>query len=111
MGARYPKLCDWVENNIEETLTFYRLAIVKPATVIAWHRRGFRLYWRWRSRQPGGRPRISEEVRSLIRQMRVENADWGAPKIHGELLKLGFNASERTVARYLPTPATPDREV
>jgi putative transposase len=77
------------------------LAIVKPATVIAWYRTGFRLYWRWRSRQRGGRPRITEEVRSLIRKMRLENADWGAPKIHGELLKLGFTISERTVARYL----------
>ena len=59
------------------------LAIVKPATVIAWHRKGFRLYWRWRSRQRGGRPRITEEVRSLIRKMRLENDGRGAPKIHG----------------------------
>jgi putative transposase len=77
------------------------LAIVKPATVIAWHRRGFQLYWRWRSRRRSGRPRVSEEVRNLIRQMRLENAGWGAPKIHGELLQLGFAVSERTVARYL----------
>ena len=66
------------------------LAIVKPATVIAWHRKGFRLYWRWRSRRRSGRPRITEKVRSLIRQMWLENADWGAPKIHGELVKLGL---------------------
>jgi putative transposase len=89
------------------------LAIVKPATVIAWHRKGFPLYWRWRSRQRGGRPRITEEVRNLIRQMRLENAGWGAPKIHGELLKLGFSISERTVARYLrglrPRPRKPDQ--
>jgi len=89
------------------------LHIVKPATVIAWHRRGFRLFWRWRSRQRGGRPTITEEVRSLIRKMRLENADWGAPKIHGELLKLGFNVSERTVARYLqhlrPRNGKPDQ--
>jgi hypothetical protein len=77
------------------------LAIVKPATVIAWHRRGFRLYWRWRSRRRSGRPRVSEEVRNLIRKMKLENANWGAPKIHGELVKLGFAVSERTVARYL----------
>jgi transposase InsO family protein len=77
------------------------LAIVKPATVIAWHRAGFRLYWRWRSRPRGGRPRVGEEIRALIRQMNSENSDWGAPKIHGELLKLGFEVSERTVARYL----------
>jgi putative transposase len=77
------------------------LAIVKPATVIAWHRKGFRLYWRWTSRRRSGRPRVSEEVRNLIRKMKLENANWGAPKIHGELLKLGFAVSERTVARYL----------
>jgi putative transposase len=77
------------------------LAIVKPATVITWHRAGFRLYWRWRSRRRIGRPRINQEIRILIRKMRVENPGWGAPKIHGELLKLGFNVSERTVARYL----------
>jgi len=77
------------------------LVIVKPETVIAWHRAGFRFYWRWRSRPRGGRPRISEEVRSLIRQLAQENPDWGAPKIHGELQKLGIPVSERTVARYL----------
>jgi putative transposase len=77
------------------------LVIVKPETVVRWHRAGFRLYWRWRSRRCGGRPRVSEEIRILIRRMAGENADWGAPKIHGELLKLGFEVSERTVARYL----------
>lgn len=77
------------------------LDIVKPATVIAWHRKGFRLYWRWRSTERGGRRRVNEEIRNLIRKMKSENAGWGAPKIHGELLKLGFNISERTVARYL----------
>jgi putative transposase len=77
------------------------LVIVKPATVIAWHRKGFRLYWRWRSRCRGGRPRVSDEIRALIRRMRFENAGWGAPKIHGELLKLGFHISERSVGRYL----------
>ena len=77
------------------------LVIAKPATVIAWHRAGFRLYWRWRSRSRGGRPRVSHEIKTLIRRMRSENAGWGAPKIHGELLKLGFQISERTVGRYL----------
>src|SRR5262245_28441955 len=77
------------------------LIIVKPETVVRWHRAGFRLYWRWRSRQRGGRPKISLEIRTLIRTMAVENAGWGAPKIHGELLKLGFEISECTVARYL----------
>ena len=77
------------------------LVIVQPETVIAWHRAGFRLYWRWRARRPGGRPQVTEEIRELIRRWAEENADWGAPKIHGELRKLGFVVSERTVARYL----------
>ena len=77
------------------------LLIVKPETVVSWHRAGFRRYWRWRSQPRGGRPRISDEIRSLIHRMAAENSDWGAPKIHGELLKLGFVISERTIARYL----------
>src|ERR1041385_2547264 len=77
------------------------LVIVKSKTVVGWHRAGFRWYWRWRSRPRGGRPKITEEIRRLIRRMAQENAGWGAPKIHGELLKLGFELSERTVARYL----------
>jgi hypothetical protein len=77
------------------------LVIVKPETVIGWHRAGFRLYWRWRSRPRGGRPNITDEIRGLIRRLAEENPDWGAPKIHGELHKLGFVVSERTVARYL----------
>ena len=77
------------------------LAIVIPDTVVAWHRAGFRLYWRWRSRPRGGRPKISEEIRVLIRRLAEENPDWGAPKIHGELLKLGLIVSERSVGRYL----------
>jgi transposase InsO family protein len=77
------------------------LVIVKPETVIGWHRAGFRLYWRWRSRPRGGRPGINVEIRVLIRRLTDENPQWGAPKIHGELQKLGFFVSERTVARYL----------
>jgi putative transposase len=77
------------------------LVIVKPETVVGWHRAGFRLYWRWKSRRRDGRPRINEEIRVLIRRLAQENSDWGAPKIHGELQKLGFVISERTVARYL----------
>lgn len=77
------------------------LVIVKPETVIGWYRAGFRLYWRWRSRPLGGRPKITEEIRVLIRRLARENQDWGAPKIHGELQKLGFVVSERSVARYL----------
>jgi hypothetical protein len=73
---------------------------VKPETVVRWHRAGFRRYWLWRSRT-GGRPKITVEIRAMIRRIGEENPDWGAPKIHGELLKLGFQVSERTVARYL----------
>jgi transposase InsO family protein len=77
------------------------LIIVKPETVVGWHRAGFRLYWRWRSHPRGGRPGVTEEVRTLIQRMAAENPDWGAPRIHGELQKLGFCVSERSVARYL----------
>ena len=77
------------------------LVIVKPETVVGWHRAGFRLYWRWRSRSRGGRPRVPKEVRVLIRRLAEENPDWEAPKIHGELQKLGFLLCETTVARYL----------
>src|ERR1019366_2979434 len=66
------------------------LCIVKPETVIAWHRKGFRLFWTWKVRRgPLGRPAVSKEVRKLIRKMSRENPLWGAPRIHGELLKLG----------------------
>ena len=77
------------------------LIIVKPETVVGWHRAGFRLYWRWRSRPRVGRPKINGEIRVLIRRLAEENPDWGAPRIHGELQKLGFVVSERSVARYL----------
>jgi putative transposase len=70
------------------------LVVVKPETVAGWHRAGFRLYWRWRSRPRGGRPRITAEIRALICAMAEENVGWGAPKIHGEILKLGFVVSE-----------------
>ena len=78
------------------------LIIVKPETVVSWHRAGFRLFWRWRSqpRRPG-RPKVHEEIRQLIRRMKAENPTWGAPRIHGELLQLGFEISEPTVSRYL----------
>src|ERR1700710_382454 len=67
------------------------LAIVKPETVIRWHRAGFRAYWRWKSRLRGGRPKTPLEVRQLIREMSLANPLWGAPRIHGELLKLGID--------------------
>jgi putative transposase len=77
------------------------LLIVKPETVVGWHRTAFRFYWRWRSRSRVGRPKAAQEVRSLIRRMAAENTGWGAPKIHAELVKLGFVVSERTVGKYL----------
>jgi transposase InsO family protein len=77
------------------------LVIVEPETVIGWHRAGFRLYWRWRSQPRGGRRKVLDEIRVLIRRLAEENPDWGSPKIHGELQKLGFVVSERSVARYL----------
>jgi putative transposase len=78
------------------------LIIVKSETVVAWHRAGFRLAWRLRSRAKIlGRPKLNAEARALIRRMASENSSWGAPRIHGELLKLGFDVSERTVSRYL----------
>lgn len=77
------------------------LRIVKPETVIAWHRKGFRLYWSWKSRPRYGRPAISTDVRGLIRRMSAANPGWGAPRIHGELGKLGITISETTVAKYM----------
>jgi transposase InsO family protein len=77
------------------------LAIVRPETVVRWHRAGFRCYWRWKSRTRGGRPQISVELRALIRRMSFENPLWGAPRIHGELLKLGFEVAQSTAAKYM----------
>ena len=78
------------------------LVIVKPETVISWHRQGFRLYWAWRSRQgKPGRPEVSQEIRDLIRTMSLANPLWGAPRIHGELLKLGIEVCQATVAKYM----------
>ena len=78
------------------------LVVVKPETVAAWHRTGFRLFWRIRSRpKSAGRPLINAEVRAFMRRMAEENPGWGAPRIHGELLKLGLDVSERTGSRYL----------
>ncbi len=77
------------------------LLIVKPDTVVRWHRAGFRFYWRRLCRHRPGRPKLTLEVRELIRRMAIQNPTWGAPKIHGELWKLGFEVGERTVSRYL----------
>jgi hypothetical protein len=77
------------------------LKILKPQTVIRWHRAGFRAYWRWKSRPHGGRPKTPVDIRQLIRDMSGANPLWGAPRIHGELLKLGIDVGQTTVAKYM----------
>jgi transposase InsO family protein len=77
------------------------VTVIRPETLVRWHRDGFCRYWRWKSRQRGGRPPIEKELRGLIRQMSIENLLWGAPRIHGELLKLGFELAQSSVAKYM----------
>src|SRR6202049_2601612 len=77
------------------------LTIVRPETLMRWHWAGFRCYWRWKSCPRGGRPQIDTELRALIRRMSIENSLWGAPRIHGELLKLGFELAQSSVAKYM----------
>src|SRR4030088_3543372 len=77
------------------------VTIIQPETVVRWHRVGFRLYWRWKSRARSGRPRVPLEIRHLIRDMSLANRLWGAPRIHGELLKLGIEVAQSTVAKYM----------
>jgi hypothetical protein len=84
----FPRICD-------------ALAIVKPDTLVRWHRAGFRSYWRWKSRRRGGRPIVPVEIRRLIREMSIANPLWGAPRIHGELLKLGIDIGQTSVAKYM----------
>src|SRR5499426_3310991 len=84
------------------------LMIVKPETVIGWHRRGFRLFWTWKSRhRRRGRPSVPAETRQLIRRMSRENPLWGAPRIHGELLKLGIDVGETSVSKYMVRGSRP----
>ena len=87
------------------------LVIVKPETVIGWHRKGFRLLWTWKVRhgQPG-RPPVSKEIRQLIRKMSRENPLWGAPRIYGELLKLGIDIGETSVGKYIVRTRNPHRK-
>jgi hypothetical protein len=83
--------------------------VVQPATILRWHRSGFRAYLRWKSRSRPGRPRVGQELRDLIRRMSEENPLWGAPRIHGELLKLGFKIAESTASNGAPSrTAIPD---
>ena len=80
------------------------LTIIRPETLVRWHRAGFRRYWRWKSNTRRGRPQIQTELRVLIRQMSMENPLWGAPRIHGELLRLGFQVAQSSVAKYMAKP-------
>jgi transposase InsO family protein len=77
------------------------ITIMRPETLVRWHRAGFRRYWRWKSRSLGGRPQVDADLRTLIRQMSIDNPLWGAPRIHGELLKLGFEVAQSSVAKYM----------
>src|SRR3989441_9432150 len=77
------------------------VAIIRPETLVRWHRAGFRRYWRWKSRSLGGRPQIDVDLRALIRRISAENPLWGAPRVHGELLKLGFEVAQSSVAKYI----------
>jgi hypothetical protein len=85
---RFPNACD-------------ALAIVRPETVLRWHRAGFRTYWRWKSRRRPGRPAVSIEIRQMIREISIANPLWGSPRIHGELLKLGIDIGQTSVAKYM----------
>jgi putative transposase len=88
---------------LSRTWTEWRaaLVIVRPETVIAWHRQGVRLFWTWKSRRRTGRPGVPADVRALIRTMSTTNPLWGAPRIHGELLKLGIVLGQSSVAKYM----------
>jgi hypothetical protein len=77
------------------------LTVIRPETLVRWHRAGFRGYWRWKSGSRGGRPKIEYDLRALIKQMSIDNPLWGAPRIHGELLKLGFEVAQSSVAKYM----------
>jgi transposase InsO family protein len=83
------------------------VVIVKPETLLRWHRRRFRAYWRWKSGWRGGRPKLDKELRDLIRRISCENPLWGAPRIHGELLMLGIEVAQSTVAKYMPQRPRP----
>jgi hypothetical protein len=109
LQRKFPKRVDL--SNVDRLLLtgLYRLApgvldalkIIRPETLLRWHRAGFRAYWRWKSRPRGGRPKTAADIRSLIREMSIANPLWGAPRIHGELLKLGIDVGQTTVAKYM----------
>jgi transposase InsO family protein len=87
--------------------TITTITIIRPETIIRWHRAGFRRYWRWKSGSLGGGPKIAADLRALIRRMSAENPLWGAPRIHGELLKLGFEVAQSSVAKYMVNRCSP----
>ena len=87
------------------------VAIVRPDTVVRWHRAGFRLFWRWKSRRGLGRPAVPPEIRQLIREMSIANPLWGAPRIHGELLRLGIDVGQTSVAKYMVRRRRPPKYV
>jgi len=89
----------WLSRLVPTTLE--ALTVVRPETVIRWHRAGFRAYWRFKSRPRGGRPKMPLDIRQLVRDMSVANPLWGSPRIHGELLKLGIEVGQTTVAKYM----------
>jgi hypothetical protein len=82
------------------------IMIIRPETLVRWHRAGFRRYWRWKSRSLGGRPQVDADLRALIQRMSAENPLWGAPRIHGELLKLGFEVAQSSVANGMDRPCS-----
>jgi hypothetical protein len=90
--------------------TIKALTIVKPAAIIRWRRAGFRSYWRWQSRDRCGRPTVPLEIRRLIREMSIANPLWGAPRIHGELLKIGIDIGQTSVAKYMAKRRDPPSE-
>jgi hypothetical protein len=81
--------------------------VVQPETILRWHRAGFRTFWRWRSRNRAGRPKIDRELRELIRRMSMEHSLWGASRIHGELLKLGYEVAQSTASKYMARGGKP----
>ena len=95
----------WMTRICPELLTLAQ--VVKPETILRWHRAGFKAFWRWKSRRRTGRPKIDHGLRDLIRRMCQENPLWGAPRIHGELLMLGFDVAQSTVSKYMLRRRTP----
>jgi len=95
----------WMTSVFPDLLSLAK--VVKPETIVRWHRAGFKTFWRWKSRRRAGRPKIDRGLRDLIQRMCEENPLWGAPRIHGELLMLGFDVAQSTVSKYMPRRRSP----